>query len=568
MKPAKCLLSCVAISSVAAIAHSQSLRPTLLSGSLAPGTESGTEFAEFSRCVVNAERSETVFKATLSGPAIIADVNDEGLWAIRSDGSVELVARQGDAAPLPGFTYGSVGIPIERAGSAFAFFADVVNGNGDEFRAIVSDAAGGALGIVVREGMSAPGLPAGAEFSSGVYTNPRFTRDGLLTFGARVLLPGGSSSESLYRQRADGSLKLLSVAGDPAPGLPAGTTFAGSMWGMTNAAGETAFRATIDGPAIKNPVDAGLWLRASDGAVELVIAAGIQAPLLPAGVQIDLPGRFAFVPGGGLVVGTTLQGDGVTDSNDSVLYTVDTSGVFGLLALEGADVPGTDGSLQYGHVSNLLERVMDDGRLIVRFRSQDPGDSLLGVLSPDGASFDLLVAENATHPDLMPDELVGGFGSGLSQVVANEAGVVAFHTFLRGPDIGPVDEPAVFAGHADTGVGLIARRGTTISVGHADVRVVDDRVPGVITTLALKGLSETGPLGVTLRFDDDSHAILEFDPHPCPADTNNDGLVTPADFSAWITAFNNQAPECDQNGDGLCTPADFSSWITNFNNGC
>ncbi|MEL6796005.1 MAG: GC-type dockerin domain-anchored protein [Planctomycetota bacterium] len=54
----------------------------------------------------------------------------------------------------------------------------------------------------------------------------------------------------------------------------------------------------------------------------------------------------------------------------------------------------------------------------------------------------------------------------------------------------------------------------------------------------------------------------------CPADTNNDGMVTPADFNAWIIAFNNQAPACDQNDDGLCTPADFNAWILNFNNGC
>ena len=54
----------------------------------------------------------------------------------------------------------------------------------------------------------------------------------------------------------------------------------------------------------------------------------------------------------------------------------------------------------------------------------------------------------------------------------------------------------------------------------------------------------------------------------CPADTNNDGLVTPADFNAWIAAFNQQGPECDQNGDGLCTPADFNAWVINFNNGC
>ncbi len=54
----------------------------------------------------------------------------------------------------------------------------------------------------------------------------------------------------------------------------------------------------------------------------------------------------------------------------------------------------------------------------------------------------------------------------------------------------------------------------------------------------------------------------------CAADTNNDGMLTPADFTAWIAAFNAQAPECDQNADTLCTPADFTAWIANYNAGC
>ena len=55
---------------------------------------------------------------------------------------------------------------------------------------------------------------------------------------------------------------------------------------------------------------------------------------------------------------------------------------------------------------------------------------------------------------------------------------------------------------------------------------------------------------------------------PCLADTNNDGILSPADFSAWVAAFNSQAPECDQNNDGACTPADFSAWVANYNAGC
>jgi len=54
----------------------------------------------------------------------------------------------------------------------------------------------------------------------------------------------------------------------------------------------------------------------------------------------------------------------------------------------------------------------------------------------------------------------------------------------------------------------------------------------------------------------------------CLADTNGDGVVSPADFSAWVAAFNADAPECDQNGDGTCSPADFSAWVANYNAGC
>ena len=54
----------------------------------------------------------------------------------------------------------------------------------------------------------------------------------------------------------------------------------------------------------------------------------------------------------------------------------------------------------------------------------------------------------------------------------------------------------------------------------------------------------------------------------CVADTNGDGILSPADFTAWVAAFNAQSAACDQNGDTLCTPADFTAWVANFNAGC
>ncbi len=54
----------------------------------------------------------------------------------------------------------------------------------------------------------------------------------------------------------------------------------------------------------------------------------------------------------------------------------------------------------------------------------------------------------------------------------------------------------------------------------------------------------------------------------CPGDINGDGAVTPADYSAWILAYNRRDILADQNFDGAITPADLSSWIQNWNAGC
>lgn len=57
--------------------------------------------------------------------------------------------------------------------------------------------------------------------------------------------------------------------------------------------------------------------------------------------------------------------------------------------------------------------------------------------------------------------------------------------------------------------------------------------------------------------------------HPCPADTNVDGQLSPTDFSAWVSAYNAMDTDiADQNGDGIITPTDFSAWIGNYNAGC
>ena len=104
----------------------------------------------------------------------------------------------------------------------------------------------------------------------------------------------------------------------------------------------------------------------------------------------------------------------------------------------------------------------------------------------------------------------------------------------------------------------------------------DDIFGGFLTDVAYRfEVDSSNPLVITFAAADTSLSLdrVSVDTRTraavaCPADTNGDGAVTPADFNAWILAFNNQLPACDQNGDGQCTPADFNAWIINFNTGC
>ena len=91
------------------------------------------------------------------------------------------------------------------------------------------------------------------------------------------------------------------------------------------------------------------------------------------------------------------------------------------------------------------------------------------------------------------------------------------------------------------------------------------------STLRLRFIAADVGSGNIVEAGIDAIRIEKFEcvePPACVADTNGDGVLSPADFSAWVAAFNTMAPACDQNSDGACTPADFSAWVANYNAGC
>ncbi len=197
------------------------------------------------------------------------------------------------------------------------------------------------------------------------------------------------------------------------------------------------------------------------------------------------------------------------------------------------------------------------------------------VVSANGVDANGLVAVVSNNIITMSDNgsrrLVESEGNGIIDLTSNLA--FGFSVIADGPSLGVgslINADPLFT-DPDAGDFALIPGSPAIDAGDNAL------VPGVLTTDFLGNprfadeltTPDTGSGGDFIV----DHGAIEavgdsVQPSDCPADTNGDGLVTPADFNSWIIAFNAQADACDQNGDGLCTPADFNAWILNFNAGC
>ncbi len=54
----------------------------------------------------------------------------------------------------------------------------------------------------------------------------------------------------------------------------------------------------------------------------------------------------------------------------------------------------------------------------------------------------------------------------------------------------------------------------------------------------------------------------------CLADVNGDGMLSPADFTAWIIAYNAGDSAADINRNGTLEAADFTAWLVSWQSGC
>ncbi len=286
----------------------------------APGTTAS--FAGFSDPVLG-QGGLPAFGSRLSG-AGVDDSNDRGIWAGPA-GSVQLVAREGDAAPgtAPGVVFASLNRfdisaphrPRVNGAGELALWGrlagpGVVAGFNDEG---IWLGAPGALSLVVRTGDPAPGIGGGVVFSS-ILGEPGVNTAGVIAFHARVSGPGVTpdNSEGIW-VGTPGNLALAARSGDPSPGVSSEVFGIGQLSSpaLVNSSGEIAFvwQSKDPGP---NPTRAGIWA-GPPGGLNLVALEGEPAPGtagLPFeasfGIVLSATGQVAFV--GRATDGISLQG--------------------------------------------------------------------------------------------------------------------------------------------------------------------------------------------------------------------------------------------------------------------
>jgi len=349
-------------------------------GNDAPGTPAGVAFNTLLDPTINTA-GQAAFQGTLKGSGVTAS-NDKGIWA-QQGGTLGLVARSGESAP---------GTPAGVNFTSFAAGPPSINELGHvSFRATLTGTGvtaandggvwvkrGGAVSLVALEGNQAAGLEAGTTY--GILSQPSMNAAGQTAFVAT--LAGGVNAKNVALYAESGNTPAAAVRkGDAAPMAPAGSVFANFTSPLFNASNDLAFQATISGPSVITSNNDGIWIK-QDGVLKPIALEGTSAPGAPAGVLFNSFSELAMNASGQIAFLGTLTGSGVTAANDGGIWATTLGGELRLVAREGGplanDLTGVVNGLYFAGGSNN-----EDGQ---RSGFNDRGDVAFLATFADGSS--------------------------------------------------------------------------------------------------------------------------------------------------------------------------------------
>jgi hypothetical protein len=323
-----------------------SLAMAVRAGDQAAGLPTGVRFGNFSDNdyhLAFSSNGQVAFWSGLVGPGI-DDTNGSGWWA-GAVGSINLVLGISDHPPGTPPAVSFLGDPgsfkINSAGQMM--FSQRLATYNDSNNDGIWSTSGGALALVARDGDHAPGLPADVVFDDRTGA-PQLNPSGHVVFSS--LLTGGGidfgNNGSVWSDRS-GSLALVARGDDPAPGAPSGVVFRGFYEPALDAAGHVAFDGWLAGPGVTEEYDTGIWSDVG-GSLSLVVLAGDHAPGFAGDVRLTAFEGLAMNNTGTIAFSADLVGSGIDFQNQYSIWS-NSSGSLQLVARSGDSAPGINGKV-------------------------------------------------------------------------------------------------------------------------------------------------------------------------------------------------------------------------------
>jgi hypothetical protein len=332
---------------------SGSLQLIAREGSAATGGPIGAvfdDFASWSKPVLN-NGGQMAFMADMkNGVGGVGSLDRRGIWRVASSGGLSLVVRKNDqvfGGPV-GQLHSGFDTPLMNENGELAFRGFLTGTDTSGSGSVIWAESGGSLGIVARQGDLAPIVGSSGEEYGGFFDYLSMNTNGNLVFINRLTVGVGgvtSDDDTTLWTGGPGSFELIAREGSQAPDAPAGALFAYVSVPAINALDQIAFRAGLEiGVAgVTADTDSAIWSTAS-GSPEIVVREGDPAPGVPGGVfsliaspAINDAGQVTF--SASLVIGP----GGVTTSNASGIWAQLPGGDLSLVARIGDSIDVDDG---------------------------------------------------------------------------------------------------------------------------------------------------------------------------------------------------------------------------------
>ena len=449
--------------------------------------------------------------------------------------------------------------------------------------------------LMATVGMQAPGAAAGTylttSFSSSNLTSSgaRVTGTGRMvwysaTAGGDTVTTGTAANNNgfwLLSTAGPGSAEQLFRRGQPAPGFGDGTYLAAlsSFSGIINDSA-VLVTATLAGGTVTTANDAAvlLWrngarstaVREGDAAYGIADAT-FTGTFTVNGRGLGADGRFVFT--------ATISGPSVTTADDTVFCLYDPAGGSRVLLREGdASAIWNGGTLSNINGTGLA--FTSNGHVIF-----NAGILTGGSASNVGVDFDL--ATDGMTPTFRGGAQAAGLPAGVLYATnyagssgpnINANGEMVVRMPLEGTVNPGVDDSALYAWSASTGMRLLLRTGSTDVTGFGLKSFFPMGSAGQNGTGGSTGLSDSGWF-VTNASDANpdtptgtDYFVMRarvFAPAPaCPSDLDGDGIVDGADLGTLLGAWGPCSGACpaDLDGDGQVDGADLGTLLGAWGN--